>query len=161
MHPIRILAPRHEVKFVENEACGFRQALGSVPGPLGGQRRAEKDQNSFKTTKNVKKCIFDRFLAYFLEQGSHWELYKQGFEQIFQQLSDNIENAKNEINKKTKQRAETQEQKASDEGEKAQTITDREEDIKYLAETKALCTQKAADFKSRQELRAGEIEANI
>merc|ERR1711959_138227 len=84
---------------------------------------------------------------------------QQGFEQISQQLADNIENAQFEINKKTKQRAETQQAKADAEGDVAQTIADRDEDQKYLDDTVALCTQKTSDFESRQKLRAGELEA--
>jgi hypothetical protein len=84
---------------------------------------------------------------------------QQAFEQIFQQLADNIENAEFEINKKTKHRAETQENKAQMEGDLAQTTADRDEDQKYLDDTTALCTQKTADFESRQKLRAGELEA--
>jgi len=84
---------------------------------------------------------------------------QQAFEQIGQQLADNIENAQFEINKKTKHRAETQQNKADMEGDLAQTTADRDEDQKYLDDTTALCTQKANDFVSRQELRAGEIEA--
>ena len=38
---------------------------------------------------------------------------QQGFEQIMQQLADNIENAEFEINKKTKHRAQTQEAQAA------------------------------------------------
>merc|ERR1719478_339404 len=59
----------------------------------------------------------------------------------------------------TKRRAETQEHKAQCEGDLAQTTADRDEDVKYLDETTALCTQKAADFESRQKLRADELEA--
>merc|ERR1719214_581201 len=84
---------------------------------------------------------------------------QQGFEQIMQQLADNIENAEFEISKKTKQRAQTQESKAEAEGDLAQTTADRDEDQKYLDDTTALCTQKTADFESRQKLRAGELEA--
>merc|ERR1719169_241139 len=76
-----------------------------------------------------------------------------------QQLADNIENAQFEIDKKTKHRAQTEEEKAQLEGDLAQTTADRDEDQKYLDETVALCKQKTADFESRQELRAGEIEA--
>merc|ERR1719359_1310420 len=84
---------------------------------------------------------------------------QQGFEQISQQLADNIENAEFEISKKTKHRAQTQEAKADAEGDKAQTTADRDEDQKYLDDTTALCTQKTADFESRQKLRADEIAA--
>jgi hypothetical protein len=76
-----------------------------------------------------------------------------------QQLSDNIENGEFEIAKKTKHRAQTQENKAQLEGDLAQTTADRDEDQKYLDDTVALCKQKSADFASRQELRAGELAA--
>jgi uncharacterized protein YoxC len=84
---------------------------------------------------------------------------QQAFEQIMQQLADNIENANFEIDKKTKFRAETEQRKAELEGDLAQTTADRDEDQKYLDETVALCTQKTTDFESRQELRAGELDA--
>merc|ERR1719271_2180533 len=53
---------------------------------------------------------------------------QQAFEQIFQQLADNIENAEFEIAKKTKHRAQTEEAKAEAEGDLAQTTADRDED---------------------------------
>merc|ERR1719453_2475785 len=84
---------------------------------------------------------------------------QQGFEQIMQQLADNIENAEFEISKKTKHRAETQQSKSEQEGDLAQTTADRDEDQKYRDETVALCKQKTSDFESRQKLRAEEIEA--
>merc|ERR1719199_462417 len=79
---------------------------------------------------------------------------QQGFEQIMQQLADNIENAEFEISKKTKHRADTEQSKAEQEGDLAQTTADRDEDQKYLDETTALCTQKTTDFESRNQLRA-------
>merc|ERR1719238_2453584 len=84
---------------------------------------------------------------------------KHGYEQIMQTLADNIENAEHEISKKTTLRAEVQQAKAEAEGELAQTIADRAEDQKYLDDMTALCSLKKSDFESRQELRAGEIEA--
>jgi len=84
---------------------------------------------------------------------------QQAFEQIMQQLADNIENAEFEIAKKTKHRAQTEEAKAEAEGDLAQTTADRDEDQKYLDDTVALCTQKTSDFESRQKLRGEELEA--
>ena len=60
---------------------------------------------------------------------------QHAFEQIEQQLSDNIENAEHEISKKTATRAETEQAKAEAEGDKAQTEADKAEDEKYLEET--------------------------
>merc|ERR1719399_2080276 len=84
---------------------------------------------------------------------------KNAYEQIMQQLADDIENANFEIDKKTKIRAETEQHKAELEGDLATTTQERDEDQKYLDETIALCTQKTTDFESRNALRAGEIEA--
>merc|ERR1719272_1449563 len=84
---------------------------------------------------------------------------QQGFEQISQQLADNIENAQFEIAKKTKHRAQTQQNKAQLEGDLAQTTADRAEDQTYHDDTAALCTQKTADFESRNQLRSGELGA--
>jgi chromosome segregation ATPase len=84
---------------------------------------------------------------------------QHAFEDIAQQLKDNIENAEHEINKKTNLRADTQKNKASLEGEKAQAEADRAEDQKYLDETTGLCAQKSQDFDSRQKLRAQELDA--
>jgi len=82
---------------------------------------------------------------------------QHAFEQILQQLTDNTENAEHEISKKKGVSAETQQAKANTEGELAMTTKDCDEDKAYLADTEALCKQKAADFQSRQELRAGEL----
>merc|ERR1719313_688902 len=82
-----------------------------------------------------------------------------GFEGIMQDLTDNIENAEAEIARKTKVKAEKEQEKADAEADLAQTTADRDEDQKYLDDLTALCTQKRADFEKRQELRAGELEA--
>mmetsp|Transcript_50625 Transcript_50625/g.141773 ORF Transcript_50625/g.141773 Transcript_50625/m.141773 type:complete len:464 (-) Transcript_50625:264-1655(-) len=78
---------------------------------------------------------------------------------IMQQLIDNIENAEHEVSRKNELRSQTAATKAADEGDLAQTTKDREEDQTYLDDMTALCEQKAADFKSRQRLRAEEIGA--
>lgn len=83
---------------------------------------------------------------------------RSAFEQMAQQLHDNIENAKNEINMQSERRAEHQQLNAEKEAEKAQTEEEKSADMKYLDETNILCDQKTSDFKSRQELRAGEIK---
>lgn len=83
---------------------------------------------------------------------------QHAYEQMMQQLNDNIENAEHEISKKTMARGETGQAKAQHEGELAQTKTDRDEDQKYKDDTEALCTLKKNDYESRQKLRGEEIE---
>jgi len=84
---------------------------------------------------------------------------QHAFENIAQQLTDNVENAEHEISKKTALRAETQQAKSEAEGDLAQTTADRAEDQKYLDDTTALCTTKKADYESRHKLRTEELEA--
>jgi len=81
------------------------------------------------------------------------------FAQLMQQMADNIENAKHEINKKTTLRAETQQMQSEAEGDLSSTMQERDEDRTYLADAQALCHLKTADFDSRQKLRAEELEA--
>merc|ERR1719375_1767249 len=81
------------------------------------------------------------------------------FDSIMQELTDNIENAEAEIARRTKVKAETEQERADAEKDLAQTTQQRDEDQKYLDDAKALCDQKKNDFDARQALRAGEIEA--
>merc|ERR1712226_1346012 len=67
---------------------------------------------------------------------------KHAFEQIVQQLTDNIENAEHEISKKKTLRAKTEKAKAEAEGELVETTRERDEDQKYFDDTAALCDQK-------------------
>jgi ribosomal protein S15P/S13E len=82
---------------------------------------------------------------------------QHAFEQIMQQLTDNIENAEHEISKKTALRAETEQAKAEAEADLAETTAKRAEDQKYLDEMTSLCEVKKSDFESRKELREQEI----
>jgi len=84
---------------------------------------------------------------------------KHGYESIMQELTDNIENAEAEIARRSKVKAEREQDLADAQKDLAQTTADRAEDQKYLDDLTALCAQKASDFEKRQELRAGEIEA--
>merc|ERR1740138_776924 len=84
---------------------------------------------------------------------------QHAFEQMRQQLADNIENAEHEISKKTQERAETQQLLAEAEEDLAMTTAQRDEDKRYLMETEALCKVKHADFESRQTLRQEELDA--
>merc|ERR1719217_1742385 len=84
---------------------------------------------------------------------------QHGYDSIMQELTDNIENAEAEIARKSKVKAEREQDKADAEKDLAQTTADRDEDQKYLDDLTALCTQKRSDFEKRQELRQGELDA--
>mmetsp|Transcript_43396 Transcript_43396/g.102204 ORF Transcript_43396/g.102204 Transcript_43396/m.102204 type:complete len:696 (-) Transcript_43396:69-2156(-) len=84
---------------------------------------------------------------------------QHAFEQIMQQLTDNMENGNHEVDRKKVLKAEAGQAKAEAEGSLAQTTKDKTEDESYLSDLTALCTQKKTDFDSRQSLRAEEIES--
>merc|ERR1719217_1674580 len=84
---------------------------------------------------------------------------QHGYESIMQELTDNIENAEAEIARKSKVKAEREQDKAGYEKDLAQTTADRDDDQKYLDDLTALCAQKKTDFEARQALRQGEIDA--
>jgi len=84
---------------------------------------------------------------------------QHAFEQMRQQLADNIENAEHEISKKTEERAQTQQLLAEADEDLAIATAQRDEDKRYLLETEALCKVKHADFESRQTLRQEELDA--
>merc|ERR1712187_466028 len=67
--------------------------------------------------------------------------------------------AKQDREEKSKIKPKKVQAKADAEGELEDTTTTRDADQKHLDELKATCTQKAADFESRQQLRAEELQA--
>merc|ERR1719272_1327776 len=76
-----------------------------------------------------------------------------------QQLTDQIEAANRERKAKKSTKAKREADKANAEGDAADTTGTLNEDEKYLSDLTATCTQKAADFAKRQELRQGELDA--
>jgi len=82
---------------------------------------------------------------------------KHAHEQMTQQLTDSIANAKHELSQKKIGTAETKNLLADAQGTSAQTTSDKDEDEKYLANVNSLCAGKKTDFQSRQKLRAEEI----
>merc|ERR550537_156725 len=84
---------------------------------------------------------------------------QHAFDMLVQDLNAQITQATQDRDEKTGTRAKKLEAKAEAEAQLADTIASRDADQKYLDDLTALCAQKAADFESRQELRAGEIEA--
>merc|ERR1719407_236288 len=78
---------------------------------------------------------------------------------MMQDLTDQVERAEKQRERKAQRKAQREEDAASAKGELKETTAARDEDQKYLDDLVAGCTQKSADFESRQKLRAGELEA--
>merc|ERR1719476_449454 len=84
---------------------------------------------------------------------------QHAYDMLMQDLTDQIAQAKKDREEKSEIKAKKLQAKADAEGELEDTTTTRDADQKYLDDLKATCTQKAADFESRQQLRAEELEA--
>merc|ERR1719213_166843 len=84
---------------------------------------------------------------------------RHAYEMLIQDLTAQVENATAARDEKAETKAKKLQAKADAEGDLQDTITTRDDDMKYLEDLTATCEQKASDFESRQQLRAEEIEA--
>jgi hypothetical protein len=84
---------------------------------------------------------------------------KHGFEMQIQKLHDQIQDAEEETDLKTKVKAERAQDEATAKGDLATTTADKEADEKYLKDLTTECDKKSTDFAARQKLRAEELEA--
>jgi len=154
-------------KMVPEEAksalSAFLQGTQAVAGPDEMLHRSAPEAAGYESQSGGVIEMLEKLQDEFVTKKTDLEkeelTAQHGFEQIMQQLTDNIEKASQEISRKTKRRAETEEAKAQNEADLAQTTADRDEDQTYLSDLNLLCEQKATDLASRQALRQGEIDA--
>merc|ERR1711933_233130 len=79
---------------------------------------------------------------------------KHAYDMLMQDLTAQIAQAQQDRDEKAETKAKKLQAKADAEGDLAETTATRDADQKYLDDLTATCTQKAADFESRQALRA-------
>merc|ERR1711972_298990 len=84
---------------------------------------------------------------------------KHAYDMLMQDLTAQIAQAQQDRDEKAETKAKKMQAKADAEGDLAETTATRDADQKYLDDLTAVCTQKAADFASRQQLRSEEIVA--
>merc|ERR1719199_1549591 len=84
---------------------------------------------------------------------------EHAYELMSVDLKASIKQADGEMNAKAKIKSEKEEAAAEAKGDLSDTTAAHNEDSTYLSELNAQCTQKSADFESRQQLRAEELEA--
>merc|ERR1719236_196583 len=84
---------------------------------------------------------------------------KHAYDMLMQDLNAQTDQATKDRDEKATEKAKTLQAKADAEGDLKDTTTTMEADKKYLADLTATCEEKAADFESRQQLRAEEIVA--
>merc|ERR1712146_750288 len=84
---------------------------------------------------------------------------RHAYEMLMADLKAQVDQATSARDEKAEIKAKKLQAKADAEGDLQDTITTRDDDMKYLEDLTATCEQKASDIESRQQLRAEEIEA--
>merc|ERR1719428_71251 len=84
---------------------------------------------------------------------------KQAYDMLVQDLTAQIDQAKQDRTEKAETKAKKLQAKASAGGDLKETTATKAADKKYLADLVATCEQKATDFESRQQLRTEQLEA--
>merc|ERR1719330_1927462 len=107
----------------------------------------------------VLEKLLDKFIAERTTIEKEEMNTQHAYDMLMQDLTAQIEQATQDRTEKAATKAKKLEAKADAEAELADTTATRDADMKYLADLTAVCAQKAADFESRQVLRAEEIVA--
>jgi len=103
--------------------------------------------------------LLDKFIAERTNLEKEEMNSKHAYDMLMQDLKAQIAQATQDRDEKSEFKAATLQSKADAKGDLEDTISTRDADQKYLDDLTATCEQKAADFESRQQLRAEEIEA--
>jgi len=103
--------------------------------------------------------LLDEFVAELTTAEKEESDSVHAYQMLTQDLNNNIEQTTAARDEKAALKAKKLQAKADAEGSLTDTTTTRDDDVKYLEDMTAECEQKAADFESRQKLRAEEIEA--
>merc|ERR1719461_1079121 len=107
----------------------------------------------------VLEKLLDKFIAERTTIEKEEMNTQHAYDMLMQDLAAQIEQATQDRIEKAATKAKKLEAKADAEAALADTTATRDADMKYLADLTAVCAQKAADFESRQTLRAEEIVA--
>jgi len=107
--------------------------------------------------------MLEKLLDKFIEERTSLEKKemnsKHAYDMIMQDLTAEIGQATSDRNDKAATKAKTLQKKAEAKADLMDTTNTRDADQEYLNNLTATCEQKSADFESRQQLRAEEIEA--
>merc|ERR1719313_2928029 len=103
--------------------------------------------------------LLDEFVAELTTAEKEESDSVHAYQMLTQDLNNNIEQTTAARDENAALKAKKLQAKADAEGSLTDTTTTRDDDVKYLEDMTAECEQKAADFESRQKLRAEEIEA--
>merc|ERR1711972_505267 len=103
--------------------------------------------------------LLDKFIAERTTLEKEEMNTKHAYDMLMQDLTAQIAQATQDRDEKANTKAKKLEAKATAEGDLQETTSTKNADQKYLDDLTATCTQKAADFASRQQLRSEELVA--
>merc|ERR1719158_359377 len=150
------------VSFIPEEAKRAIDAFISQD-PDAGLDVAAPEANAYEFQSHGIIEMLEKLLDKFIDERTTLEKEemnaRNAYEMLMQDLKAQIEQATQDRDEKAASKAKKLQAKADAEGELEDVTTTRDSDAKYLSDLTATCEQKAADFESRQQLRAEEIEA--
>merc|ERR1719428_1305020 len=159
------LAPLKNMKLIPPEAKRAIDAFVSrdAEDPEETLAMSAPEANAYEFQSqgiiDMLQKLLDKFIAERTAAEKEESDSVHAFEMLSQDLNNNIEQSTAAREEKAALKAKKLQAKADAEGDLQDTTTTRDDDSKYLEDLVATCEQKAADFESRQNLRAEEIEA--
>jgi murein L,D-transpeptidase YcbB/YkuD len=124
---------------------------------------AAPEANAYETNLGGVIEMLEKLLDKFIDERTEVEKEemnkKHAFEMLVQDLEAQIKQGNADREEKSVRKSKKLQAKADAEGDLTDTTTTRDEDHKFLIELEGTCAQKAADFETRQQLRAEELEA--
>merc|ERR1719262_534776 len=131
--------------------------------PDAGLAVSAPEANAYEFQSHGIIEMLEKLLDKFIDERTTLEKEEMNsqhaFDMLVQDLTAQIEQAKQDREEKAETKAKKLQAKADAEGDLIDTTTTRDADQKYLDDLVATCEQKATDFESRQQLRTEELEA--
>jgi hypothetical protein len=156
----KVSALKHVPVSARKALVAFLQQPGGDPDPMSV---SAPEANAYEFQSGGVVDMLEKLKDKFSDERTTLEKEemekKHAYESMMQDLTDEVERATAENNRKKKTRAQRQEDAAAARGELADTTADRDADVKYLNEAVSGCTQKSTDFEARSKLRVEELAA--
>jgi len=151
------------LELIPAEAKRTIEAFIQQMGPDEGLAVSAPEANAYEFQSSGVVEMLEKLLDKFIDERTTLEKEemnsKHAYDMLMQDLNAQIAQATKDRDEKAESKAGALQAKADAEGDLKDTTTTRDADVKYLADLTATCEEKAADFESRQQLRAEEIVA--
>ncbi|CAE7635341.1 CPK2 [Symbiodinium sp. CCMP2592] len=160
LYQARKLSPSEASKYLDAFLTGH--TAGKTESLLSEARLAQPE-SGYEFQSNGVIEMLEKLEVQFKEEKNSLKMEEQKKKTAFQSLVTGLDSENTDATKskqsKLKEKASISEQKAKDESELADTTSTRKEDAKYKKDLEMSWEERAAEFKSRQKLRAEELEA--